>query len=105
MGTVDDRAQPHRAKTAFLVLGIFCCPLLLCSAFIALSRCLPDFPSTAVMVFGFSISVVSGLPFIFHLPISKKVKVGLGIAYVPIAMLVTLMYTLAFACSVYGDCL
>jgi hypothetical protein len=105
MESLDNTARRHHVKTVLLVLGIICCPLLLCSAFIALSRCLPPFPSGAVEVFGLTVSVVSGLPFIFALPIPKKVRIALSVVYVPTVFVLIMFYTLEFVCSVYGDCL
>jgi hypothetical protein len=91
--------------TAVIASGAVLAPLLLFS----LSSW---FPYTvwpryrqAVAIVCLVVSVAAGLPFLFALPLRKRMKLILAAFYIPAILVILALYGMYFVCLAFEDCL
>jgi hypothetical protein len=99
------RTRPPERSTDFLINGIMLSPLATCALLSWLPYVVgPSLSSTAaLLVLGLSVSV--GLPFVYRLPLRRRAKHLVALAYVSVATVAVVVLAFFFACSFYGDCL
>ena len=90
-------------KRYFLVIGAIITPCLIMTTY--LMTLYPVKVGSNYDVYALILSTLSGLPFIFFLPIKTLLRYTLGFLYIPIMGLILIYCTLVFVCIYYKNCL